>query len=301
MKQRHILVVLLHGIGDCLMAFPALHALKQQTPKPKITVMTIDKPLYHDLFKHNEDVDATVSSSLSTNPHYGNPLLFLREYRAIQQDIRRAQQQQAFTDVYFVKMFVTPAKLYSFIPLKRYREHKTTKIARELNITLKRQRYHFAYGQKDKQWAQAYLKQHKLNPKKLICLHFTGSAPSKSLSYTLGRQLVKDLKAKGYDLLLFHDKYSYAREVQHYDAKDVVTYVSDSLLRTAALVDQAQALICVDSGIAHLAAALGKKTFVIYFKNIWRLNSLALGNQVQPYVYQQQGKTLLKEIRLFFQ
>ena len=57
------LVVLLHGIGDSLMAAPALHALKQTLPHSSITVMTIRRSAFSDLWKHNPDVDEVISSS----------------------------------------------------------------------------------------------------------------------------------------------------------------------------------------------------------------------------------------------
>ena len=301
MTQKHILVVLLHGIGDCLMALPAIHALKRKHPKAKLAVMTINKPLYHDLLKYNSDVNTLLYSSLKKNPHYGNPLKFMQERKVIKQDIQEAVKKHHFTDVHFVKMFLTPAKLYATIPLKRYREHKTLKIAKELGVVLPTKKYNLKYSVKDKAWATAYLRRNGLKPTKLVGLHFTGSTKNKSLPSEQVKRLVHQLKLKGYHLLLFHDKHSYAREPSHYELEGVTTYVSDNILHTAALVDYCSEIICVDSGIAHIAAALNKKLFILYFKKIWEENSLAIGSFVTPHVYKRKGKGLLKKVRLFLQ
>ncbi len=301
MSTRKILVVLLHGIGDCLMALPAIHSLKRKNPKSHITVMTINKPLYHELLKYDTSINQLIFSTLKKNPHYGNPLKFFREKKIIKEDIRKAEKKYDIVETHFVKMFRTPAKLYSKLPLNYYREHKTLKIAKELGVTLLTQRYNLKYSIKDDAWAKTYMRRNNLRPTKLIGLHFTGSAKSKSLNYREGQRIIQQLKLKGYDLVLFHDKHSYTRQEKHYDPKEVATYVSDNILHAAALVDQCKALICVDSGISHVAAALNKKTFVIYFKDIWKWNSLALGDEIKAYVYKKKGEGLLRGIRSFLQ
>lgn len=302
MTAKNVLIVLLHGIGDCLMALPAIEALKKQSPKTEITVMTINHQLYHDLFKYNKSIDHLLFSTLAFNPHYGNPIRFFKEKRIISKDIRRAVEKYQFTDVYFIKMFLTPAKLYAHLPFPGYREHKSFRIARELGVTLQEKpRYTLTYSIKDHAWAILFLQGKKLSARKLIGLHFTGSAPKKSLLFADGQRIIEQLKLKGYDLLLFHDKNSYEREKNHYDPSLVTTYISDNILHTAALIDQCQAFVGVDSGLAHIAAARNKKIFVIFFREIWRKNSLMLGDHVYPYTYRKQGQGILRELRLFLQ
>lgn len=302
MAAKNVLIVLLHGIGDCLMALPAIEALKQQSPAAKITVMTIHNPAYHQLLKHVPFIDRLLFSTLPFNPHYGNPLRFWREKRIINQDIRRASEHDRFTDVFFISMFRTPVKLYAHLPFPGYKEHKSFRTARELGVTLsKHPRYTITYGKNDRQWVLRFLQEKKLSRKKLICLHFTGSSPQKSLPFNDGQKIMQYLHEQGYHLLLLHDKKSYEREQQHYDPSLVTTHISDNILRTAALIDQSYAFIGIDSGLAHIAASLNRKTFVIYFREIWRYNSLALGDDVHPYIYRKEGENLLKEVKLFFE
>lgn len=302
MAARNVLIVLLHGIGDCLMALPAIEALKQQSSNIKITVMTINNPLYHDLFKYNKLIDHLLFSTLPFNPHYGNPLRFFRERQVIKKDVQRAVEKYQFTDVYVVKMFLTPAKIYAHLPLPGYKKHKSFRVARELGVTLHgKPSYTINYHAKDRAWAVLFLREKNLSAKKLIGLHFTGSAPSKSLPAADGQRIVNYLKLKGYDSLLFHDKHSYAREEIHYDPALVTTYISDNILHTAALIDQCTEFIGVDSGLAHIAAARNKKVFVLFFREVWRQNSLMLGSHVHAFTYRKNGRGTLRELRLFLQ
>ena len=290
------LVVLLHGIGDSLMAAPALHALKQTLPHSSITVMTIRRSAFSDLWKHNPDVDEVISSSLDYNPRYGHPLFWMRDYWRIRKDIRAAVREHHFNKVYFVKMYLMPAKIYSLLPLHRYREHKTFRIAREIGVTLDNNNYTFTTSNKDRAWARAFLKQHRLDPDILVGLHFRGSSKNKSLPQKTRLNLIQLLNNLGYQPLIFDNNDKIAKEDQPLDA---TYYLSDNLLHTAALIDQCNFLVCIDSGVGHLAAALNKKLFSIYFRKIWMENSQALSDHAQPFYYHNNINNLLENVMSF--
>jgi ADP-heptose:LPS heptosyltransferase len=293
-----ILVVLLHGLGDSLMAAPALKALKKKHPGATLMVMTLRAMVYQSLWKYNEDVDGVVFSSLRSNPRYGHPFFWLRNYWKIRRDIRRAVRREGYDKVFFVKMFLMPAKVYSLFPLKKYRMHKVYHVARELGVVVDDPQYTFDYGSEGKTWLNTYLRKHSLSPKKLVGLHFTGSSPNKCMSFDDGQAIVSMLKEKGYQVVLFHSPGSYRDEQVHYPSDDVHTYISEDLLHTGALVDACQFLICVDSGVSHFAGALHKKVFVMYFKKIWSQNSLVLGKTVVPHVYRDK-EHLLDSVKTF--
>lgn len=295
-----ILVVVLHGIGDSLMAQPGLHALKKKYPDSTLTVMTIKNSAFKDLWSTDDVVDEVLFSSLEHNPSYGNPLFWIGDYWTIQHDIRRAVKTHGFTHVYFVKMFLMPAKIYSFLHLPRYEKHKTLKVARELDVTLYDQHYHLTYRDDDRRWAETFLSERKLDSDVLIGIHTSGSHPSKSLPAEAVQQLVETLRSLGYQVLAFHSAASYERDKNSLPS-DVPVCMSDSLLHTAAVVDRCKALICIDSGISHLAAALNKKVFSIYFKDVWMKNSLALGEHVTPCLYSKDIPALLEQLQLFLQ
>jgi len=295
-----ILVVLLHGIGDSLMAQPALHALKRQYPDSTLTVMTIKNVVFQDLWNYDENVDEVLFSSLDYNPQYGNPFFWLSDYWKIWKDIRRAVKAYGFTRVYFVKMFLMPAKIYTFLRLPRYEEHKTLRVARELVVEIENPHYTLHYGDDDRQWAETFLKEHHLDPDLLIGVHVSGSRPSKSLPAEATRTLIEGIHSLGYQVVVFHSRTSYERDRQLLP-DDVPVCVSDSLLHTAAVVDRCHALVCVDSGIGHVAAALHKKLFSIYFREVWMKNSLALGDSVTPYLYRRHLPDLIERVRSFLQ
>lgn len=295
-----ILVVLLHGIGDSLMAMPAVHALKQKYPGCSLSVMTIQQPVFQELWKYNNDVNEVIFSSLSHNPRYGSPFFWLGDYLTIRRDIRRVVKTYGFTQVHFVKMFLMPAKIYSFLRLPRYEEHKTLKVAHELGVELDTLRYHLKYGEDDRTWAELFLHGRKLDPDILVGLHVSGSHPSKSLPADAVAEVAKMLKSLGYQTVLFHSRASYERD-QHQIPAGVEVCVADHLLHVAALIDACQFLICVDSGVGHIAAALNKKLLNIHSKEVWMKNSLALGDFVTPYLYQNNIEDLLNALSSFFQ
>ena len=248
----------------------------------------------------DKTADEVLFSSLEHNPSYGNPLFWIGDYWTIRRDIRRAVKAHGFTRVYFVKMFLMSAKIYSFLHLPRYEEHKTLKIARELDVVLSDQRYSLAYHNDDRMWAKTFLSERKLDPDVLIGIHTSGSHPSKSLSAETIKSLVETLRSLGYQIVVFHSASSYERDKKSLPP-DVPVCMPDSLLHTAAVVDQCKALICVDSGIGHLAAALNKKVLSIYFKNVWMKNSLALGDHIVPYLYTKNIPRLLEYVQSFLQ
>ena len=258
-----ILVVLLHGIGDSLMVAPALHSLKQKYSGCTLSVMTIKQPVFQELWKYNKDVDEVIFSSLSHNPRYGSPFFWLGDYWTIRRDIRQAMKTYGFTQVYFVKMFLMPAKIYSLLHLARYEEHKTFKVAHELGVELDTPRYHLEYGKDDRAWAELFLHERKLDPDILVGLHASGSHPSKSLPADALAEVVVMLKSLGYQIVLFHSRASYERDKSHIPA-GIEVCVADHLLHAGALVGSFNFLICIDSGVVDIAAALNIKLFSIH-------------------------------------
>ncbi len=281
-----ILVALLHGIGDSLMAAPALQALKEKHPRSTLTAMTIKQPVFNDLWKHQPCVDDVLFSSLDYNPRYGSPFFWVGDYWRIKSDIKNAVKRYGFTQTYFVTLITMPSKVYEHIDIQRYREHKTLKIARELGVELGNNRYTFRYGDEDRKWVRMFLSEHKLDSEILVGLHVSGSTPNKSLPADATHSLIKMLQDDGYKIVVFHSKGSYERDKENLPHEEgVFHFVSDNLLHSAALVDQCQFLVCVDSGVGHIAAGLNKRLFSIFFKKMWMKNSLALGDDVHPYFY----------------
>ncbi len=296
--MEKILVAILHGIGDSLMAMPAIHELKKKYHGSSITVMTIKNPAFQDLWKYCDDVDEVIFSSLDYNPKYGNPMFWTGDYWKIKNDIRRAVKAYGFTRSFFVKMILMPAKVYANVKLPRYMEHKTFKVARELGVELNDNRYHIKYGEDDRRWAELFLKERRLDKDILIGLHASGSSVSKTLPAETTSLIVRMLNSFGYHAVLFHSKQSYERDKDKIP-QGVNVCVSDNLLHATALVDKCSHMICVDSGVGHIAAALNKRLLNIHTRDIWMKNSLAIGDYVMPYLYQKDDNDLLKVVRAF--
>jgi len=282
--MKHVLIVYLHGIGDHLLAMPAIHAYKKHHPHTKITIMTVHNTSYIDLWKHSNDIIRTIFSSLTKNPRYGHPSFWLKDYWTLRRDIIKAKAQYNFDKVHFIIHYTLPAALYAKLPLKKYTTHKSILVAKKLGVHLPKHNYVFTISAAEKKWADAYFKQQHIK-KKLVGLHLTGSSPNKSLSYNLAKPLIEKLHQQNYHVVIFNDPSSYKREKHHYTGKDITNFISTEILKTAAIVNTCQFLICVDSAISHLAGALHKPVFCIYFRNVWALNSAVLDTKARIYTF----------------
>ncbi len=280
-----ILIVYLHGIGDHLLATPAIHAYRKQHPDTRITLMTLNDQTYRDLWSTNKDIHRVISSSLTINPRYGHPLFLLHDYWIIRHDIKKADQCYHFSRIHFVTHYFLPAFFYSFLSfLPRYSTHKCFLIARQLGVPLAICDYLFSLPPSASSWATQYLKKNNLS-RPLVGVHFNGSSPSKSLPYSPAEKIMELLLSRGYRVLVFNSPSSYKNEKHHHGGTHVTNVVSSDILQTAALLDACDFFIGVDSGIAHLAGALDKKVFCIYFRSIWSLNSAVLGSKATLFVF----------------
>lgn len=295
--KKQVLIVYLHGIGDHLMATSAIREYKRQHPDTEISLLALNHPACAEIWTNNPDIKRVLFSSLNRNPRYGSPLFWLRDYWRILADINRVQKRYGFAHVYNIVHFYMPGKIYPYLPFSRYRRHKSEIVAKQLGVVLQQKTYVFHLPHHVKQLARTFFARHHLLRKKIVGLHYTASTQNKSLSSLQVRMILSELLTKKCHVLIL----SHLPEPSwlHY-VRGVTWYQSHSLLKTAALLERCHHFIGVDSGIAHLAAAVGTPSLVLYMNTAWIDNSAALGKHVRHYDFSRKDVArLLLEIKKF--
>ena len=275
--KRH-LIVYLHGIGDHLMATPAIHQYKQEHPDTELYLLSVGNNTFKDLWKHNSDITEVLLSTLTHNPHYGNPLFWITDYPIIHKDITHLQKIYSFDRVFFIVHFFIPAKLYAHLPLSRYRTHKSAIVAKKLGVSLHPSSYLLPLSSQEQDFAHHFFSTHSLR-KKVATFHYLGSSPTKSLTPEHATHIATFLVQHGYTVIVLYSTAT-QEDVTPLHGDHIISYYSDNILHTAALIKKSTVFIGVDSGIAHVAAAVHTPVFTILMKDIWMHNSTVLGHPV---------------------
>ena len=165
------------------------------------------------------------------------------------------------------------AKIYAFLPFGRYRRHKSLIVADQLGVHFDRPRYFFSLSSHERDFGRSFFLQHHLNRKKVVSFHHLASSLARSLQDHEARSLVSFLTNLGYTVLIVSSD-----QVSPFLSQmpNVVVYHSKNILKTAALLERCVAHVGINSGIAHVAAAVGKPCFVLDVRNIWMENSRVL-------------------------
>jgi len=175
-----------------------------------------------------------------------------------------------------------PAKIYRFLPFHRYQRHKSLIVADQLGVSLDRPRYIFSISSREQTFARHFFLQHHLANKEVVSLHYHASAHSKSLKLAEVQSVVHHLTSLGYHVLVVSSE-SIEKEITF--LSEVTAYQSKDILLTAGLLSKCVAHVGVDSGIAHLAAAVGVPGFVIAMKDVWTKNSGVLSQNSVSYTF----------------
>lgn len=255
--RPRILVAVLHGLGDNIMATPAVRALRKKFPKAYIAIMGLKTLPTSYIWKGNPYVDDYFDSLISYNPRWWNPFAyFLVDYWKIMKELGAIKRIKHFDKVYVVKMLLD----------RRFKSHKIIRIAKELNVNLTSYKTDFFLTKKDFAEADKVLRKYKLRKGKFVCLHRVASdydRKSWKLEYAQG--VCDTVKEK---VLVFNSEKSYKiegkKEGKHLQGKNVINYVSKDLRTSAAILKRSKMLVGIDSIMSHLAGALGIPAVIMF-------------------------------------
>jgi len=264
------------GIGNMIMALPAIEAAREELPGAEITVI------------------AQKQSMLSLLPSGVPKKLALDDlqYRGLKgswkliQDLRKQKPEITFTSSPFPGIRYCLASLisgardrvspeqrkYDFCNLKiqtksRHYLERNLELLRAAGIDRKFQGYGLSLTPVEIKQAEKALLRLKIEPSKLIGLHPGAGNPKKRWSGDNFIALGKILTAQGFSLMVFGgpEEKGLAEYVALKTGPGAVSMAGGHDLRAAlALIKHCRAFISNDSGLAHCAAALLVPTLTIF-------------------------------------
>jgi len=276
-----ILIIKLGAKGDVVRTLPILIALKKKYPNSEITWIT--KKESEDIIKSSPFV-----SNVYTIPVKGNELDkkfdILYNFDIEKEATQIAKQTQADKKYGFYYEGDYPVSFNSSSEyylntlfddeLKKSNKKTYQQMMFEAAELPYNKEHHPLYlNEKDKKYAEDFIKTNKINPEKLIGIHLGASSrwPSKTWHEERIKEFIKKAKQKDYEILLFGgpneiDKHS--KLVEELDRKGIKIYRNNpdnSDNEFISLVNICKYLICSDSFSLHVALALKKPTIGLFF------------------------------------
>lgn len=226
------------GIGDLLILSAGLKSLKEAYPEHLI-VMGCKKE-YSVIFENNPYVDEIVYDK---------------------KDICKEEYEHIFDCTRFFEHEHYPQDGYDSGHVDRiellYRDM--------LKIRAVDRRPLYYITEEEKEWAKSKLANYsKTNI--LVGFHISSNAPARNYPIDYFIQLQKYLKGKGItSILLGNPKGQYCEiDYGRLRGDGLINLVGLSLRETAAIINEMNLMVCIDSSLLHLSAALEKKTIALF-------------------------------------
>ncbi len=128
--------------------------------------------------------------------------------------------------------------------------------AERLGVNLRQRHPHYQVASSERQWAQRQLARW---PQPLVGLQLHASCPQRTYPAKHIVRLTELLQATGYSVAFFGEQWAEKRPAGVIDLVGAA-----SLRQVAALIEQMAAMVCPDSGLLHLAVAVGTPTVGLF-------------------------------------
>lgn len=271
-------------LGDMLCAVPALRALRKAAPQAHITLVGL--PWAGDFvrrFKHYVDdllvfpgfpSMAEQASNVSALPR------FFLEAQQHQFDLAIQLHGSGTVSNFIVTMLgakhqagfygpdtYRPADRY-FLPWPEQAPEvvRYLRLMRFLGVPLQGEKLEFPLFSQDIDELKNLFQTYCLQPQRYVCLHPGARLPSRRWSAQRFGAVAQALTAQGYQVVLTGSaaEKPLARKVIHCAQAPIVDLVGKtSLGALAALITASRLLVCNDTGVSHIAAAVGTPSVVI--------------------------------------
>lgn len=273
-----ICIIKLGADGDVLRTIPLAVALKNKYPESKITWIT--KGEIGEMLKTVGEIDEVKVIPYSENKKYDLVYNFDFDKEACQivSEIYADKKYGFYMDGGYPGAFNFGAEYYLNTMFDDSLKKKNKKTYQEMmfeaaEVVYKKERYEIKLEDKEKAYADEFIKKNKINTENLIGIHIGASSrwPSKVWHKDKVKRFIELGKEKGYDILLFGGP----NEVK--EQKELIDELSNSGLRIyhnnpkntklefASLIDKCKFIVCSDSFSLHVALALNKKTIGLFF------------------------------------
>lgn len=293
--KKNLLLIFLHGLGDNIMATPAVKELSEIYD---IDIIIYDKTLSDKLWGNLPFINKVYKLSLPYHPYYWNPIKFwLKDYWMVKKEVGNIIDIKKYDKVIFSKIYLLPHFMYILFPFLLKRYHKIDQIAYELGIkNLKNKKTYFNIPLENQKKGEDFLSKHNIGTDdKIITLHLLTVAKERDLSLPLAQKLINKLSLQYRNLKFIilgssqTHKDEFSRYNMHLSGDNIIyTYgenFQEDILTSAYLIKKSKVFIGVDSGPFHIAGALDVNTIGIFRtariksdqraafnKNIWCCN-----------------------------
>ncbi len=274
--MAEILIIKLGAKGDVVRTLPVLLAIKEKYPESKITWMT--KPASKEMLSIVPEINKILTTPCEIKDKFDILYSFDIEEEAtkLSNSIKSDKKYGFYFNNGYASTFNFPAEYYLNTLFdddlkKSNRKTYQQMIFEVAELPYKKQQYFIHLTEKDKEYAERFVKGNNINIKKLVGIHIGSSPrwPSKVWSEKRIIEFIKKAKEKGYEILLFSgpdDKERHDRLISR--LSKIKVYQSNpenSDKEFFSLVNLCKAVICSDSYIMHIALSLKKPAIALFF------------------------------------
>jgi len=159
------LIIIMHGLGDNIMATPAMKELKKQHPEDDLYIGGFSYLSSKEVWEGNKDIKGYIEYPIDYHPTYWNHEMFNLEIPKIEETIHKKNKELGLDFKHIIMLTLQNNKNL----------HRTYRIGRELGITVKDKWYDTYSTEGDKKIAETFLK-----GKKVFIVHRGGGNYKKS-------------------------------------------------------------------------------------------------------------------------
>ena len=274
--MMEILIIKLGAKGDILRTLPIALALKEKHPNSKISWLTQKKN--SEFVEKSPYIDEVFFIPYKSDKQFDVLYNFdIEEPSTTLANKIKADKKLGFYDNSgFTSAFNLGAEYYLNTLFDDVIKKTNKKTYQEMmfmaaELSYKKQNHPIFLSDTEKQYADNFLKENKLEGKKIIGIHIGSSPrwPSKSWSTEKIKEFI--LKAKEeYNVILFSgpDDSKKREEIVDYIGYKIVSNNPDNTdMQFASLVNLCEFVVCADTFALHVALALKKKTVALFFCN----------------------------------
>lgn len=273
-----IVIIKLGAKGDVIRTLPILLAIKEKYPVTEITWIT--KPASKEILETIADINKLITIPCKIKEKFDILYNFDIEEDAtkLAKEISADKKYGFYYNNGYAAAFNLSAEYYLNTlfddELKRNNRKTYQQMMFEVaELPYKKQNYPFHLTEKDKKYAEDFIKKNKINIKELIGVHIGSSPrwPSKAWHKEKIKEFIKKAKEKGYEILLFSgpdEKDKPKKVFNELKAEGITIYKNNpknSDREFASLINLCKVIICSDSLALHISLALKKPTVALFF------------------------------------
>jgi len=273
-----ILIIKLGALGDVVRTLSILPAIKERYPESEIYWIT--KPNAKEIFENNPDIKKLLTIPCNVPEEFDILYNFDIEEDAtkLAQEIKAKEKYGFYSENNYPAAFNISAEYYLNTLFDDELKKSNIKTYQEMmfeaaQLEYKQQMPVLYFSEKDKNYAEDFIKKNNINPENLIGIHMGASDrwPSKAWSNEKIKDFVKKAKQKNYNILLFggpNEKQRQEKLISELKKENINVYSNNpnnSIREFISLLNECEKVICSDSFALHIALALKKPTIGLFF------------------------------------